>query len=310
MTIFWVGGEEIDFSGAPVITLNAIGALDRQSVTGGGAHSVSFAGQTSVWMACLIYNYYAAPGFPIVGLRNSTSNSYIGVGAGSAKTTLACFIGDDIATPTMFCEAEYAAAYMERIDIHIEDYGSQSGRVMLYNDGNLVGNFTGNLVVGDGGALDQVILLRPVTASYCSSIIISDEDTRLMQLKTLTPDEAGVTNEWTGTYLDIADITLNASKCIYTNDADLTFQCKVSGMPEGYYSVKGVGLSYRVAKSSPGLRIIHGIYVSGAETVSSAVDIDTYWESKLQLYQVNPVTSVAFTPEDIEEIRMVFRSSV
>lgn len=309
MTILWVGGEDIDFDGAPIGVSSGIGTLDRQSVSGGGAYSLSFAGQTSVWMGCLVNNFYASPNTPIVGLRNSASNSYIGVGAGTTKTTLACFIGNDLMTPTKICEASYSATYMERIDINIINYGS-SGRVKLYNAGSLVKDYTDNLVSGSGGALDQVMLLRATYNSYCSSIIVADEDTRLMQLKTLTPNEAGSVNEWEGTYLDIAEVTLNTSKCIYTNDASRSFKCKVSDMPEGYYSVRAVALSYRVAKSSPGLRVIHGIHVTGVDHPSTAVDIDSYWESKLQMYQVNPQTGINFTTEDVNDIQILFGSTV
>jgi hypothetical protein len=307
MTILWCGAEDSDLTGTLVNIGNSSDSFRRCVISSSYlAHSISFTPQTSLWIAYNTTDYMYNNNHKYVGVRNSTSGSWVGGGSSSAGS-LAVYKGNN-AGSTQLATSSYITEHIDRVDLHIESYGA-AGRIRGYSNGYLTVDYGGDLVTGDGGSLDQVVLLESGFYTIAvAGIIVSTEDTRLLYIKTMVPDATGDTTSWSGTYADINEMTLNNTTAIYTDTADAEFQCNVTGMPSGVYSVKAVAVAYQIAQGSPGLEIQHGIRSGTTTYLEAAQAVDTYWEPKIKIYETNPITSNPFSPAEVNAIQMAFKA--
>jgi hypothetical protein len=129
-----------------------------------------------------------------------------------------------------------------------------------------------------------------------------------MRLKTLAPSAAGDANDWTGTYEDVDETSIYDSDKIYSATDNTDFQCNLTGMPSGTWSVKAVKVAVRCVDSSGSTGIQLGIKSGGTVDVGDTQTASGYWQTKERLMTVNPVTGVAFTPAEIEALQINLRA--
>jgi hypothetical protein len=312
MTILWCGGEDLDFNGYVEYPWNT---CDSSFARGGIASSTwslsnRFETNSNVWLSFL---------FVHPGILGSVAEAMVGIGCIDKSTYIIVYSDKNndyvhimkniLGVSTTI--ASVSAAISEgsyRFDLNIQDYGTNP-ICKLYLNGILIINYSGTLSL-DNGDIDCTLLAHRIgTNAGVSEIIVADEDTRLMRLKTLAPSAAGDTStNWTGAYTDIDETTLSNADKIYSATADADFQANLTGMPTGTYSVKAVKVAARAVDGSGSLGMALGVKTGGTVNVGATETCSGYWQTKERLMTVNPVTGVAWTPADIEALQLNIRA--
>lgn len=329
MAILWCGGEDLDFAAGvtlPAVDTSSgrfrsayarcdIGALNSSSYP----KSVAFPGGavTSAWLSMQFYPVNSGglgTGALLIGLINSsTPSSGLWFATSSSYDDQCAVCKYDGTTITqLVAESGHSIvqASLYKIDLEVISYGA-SGTVNLYVGGSLVATYTGNVAVSGITNLDTVVIQGNHT-NYAgfSEIIVASEDTRAMSLATAPPSGAGSTDQWTGAYTDVDEITIDDSTPIYTNSTGKDEQFTVGSLPSGTFAVRAV---MRVARASstagatatqvaPGFNISGTVYDQGLQATT------TSWETLQALYSQNPATSANWTTSDIGSLESNERS--
>ena len=325
MSILWCGGELEDFFNSSGVNIVDVTGYRRTNFSrcSLGIGSTCFLLShpvtpfTSAWLSFYAYTGISQPSTQIgIGLRNSNSGEWIGIGGGSIAYRMGLYkwIGTGAAVKLTEESGTSYSYGLKKMDIQVSNYGS-NGTVNVWVNGILVINYTGNLVASIETELDQIYILA--TGTYFSNInyseiILADEDTRGMSLKTLTPDAAGDTNNWNNDYTNINELGFglyNNVDGIYTESAEQDFQCNLTGMPpEGDFDVVAVNGSAYVSDNSGSLDIQLGMKTNGSINLGSTESLDSSKKSINKLWHTNPITSNAFTPSEIDSLQGMLRS--
>jgi hypothetical protein len=320
MTILWCGGEDVDFEDivyvedGHCVSANARCALNILNAPIPYAKSYAFTDVTSCWCSYMFYcNTFASTNALMLGLSKKGSNAWIGMGCGSIAKKAALFKYDGT-TITKLSEETGTSVIdsfiLNKVDIQIINYGV-NGTINLFINGALVTTYTGDLTVLSNASLNIVHLVRTAssTAGFVSEVIVADEDTRLMRLKTHAPDAAGDSStNWTGAYTGIDEVASTDTDKIYSSTNDADFQCNLSGMPPGAYRVKAVKAVVRAVDGSGSMGVALGVKTGGTVDVGSTETCSGYWQSKERLMTVNPVTGVEWTPAEVEALQLNIRA--
>jgi len=324
MSIIWCGGEELDFIKNSVNAPAFASSYSRTSYARGAiqlyAHNTPYLSNifTSVNSNTWLHWYMQHQSgtvidtncFP-VGLYNSVTGDAIGVNFNAsdywciskrtAAGTITNFVEDTVAAISLNTLTSY--------DLHIETYGS-SGAIHFYRNGNLMLTYTGDITVGSTTDFNQVQLRRinSTWGTYISEIIVADEDTRLMSLKTLAPNAAGDTNNWEGTYANIDELAYSDADTIYTDTVEEDAIFNLTGMPAGDFICKAVKIVFRGTDGVGGIGVQAGIKTNSALHLGSTITLGGVWDQYEQLYNQNPETLNRFTPAEIEALQIAFRS--
>jgi hypothetical protein len=330
MTILWAGGEDIDFTGS--YSLNtASTALRRVDfsrcalvVTSNGSTAISNPTTpfSSAWVSMQMYNTgwgtHSAV-FLGLGIFNSATGSWIGIGNDASTANKINIVKWNGTTKTRLAAetiASLSTSVLFKIDFELINYGV-NGTFRVYVNGTLAVEYTGDISSNGDTTLDSVNCLCESSANgprlNISEVIIADEDTRLLSLKTLAPNAAGDINEWTGAYTAIDEVTLSDADVIHTDQFDKDFQCNLTGMPTGDFIVKAVKTSTRAADGIGGIGLKSGIKTNATEHepgvhLGSTVELDGSWQLIERLYQQNPITSNRFTPAEIDALQLAYQS--
>jgi len=325
MSIIWCGGEPIDFKKNTVASLKFGNSSTyyRPSMSRGGIqlgdgggpyYSNTFTPVSSgIWLHWFMYHQSIAAidvdCFPI-SLCNSVTgdaigvgfdtNEYWSIGKRTSDGTVTWFVSENSKTFNGDC-IQY--------DLHIDTYGS-NGIISFYVDGHLLLTYSGDIRVGTTTNFDQVMLrvLDNNWSTFISEIIVADEDTRLMSLKTLAPNAAGDTNQWTGAYTDIDDIIANDADTVYTNVVEQDVQFNLTGMPAGNFICKGVKIIARSTDSTGDTGMQMGIKTNGAVHLGDTIILEGTWNQYEVFYDQNPETISQFTPVEIDALQLAFKS--
>jgi hypothetical protein len=311
MTILWCGGEDIDF---PNGVFGSAGTWDTDFARTAN-HGSSFCQSNkfsdtpieSIWLSQRIYTYPSSGRF---GTGLSMFGSYDGIYIGcTTKIALYKYSGTTWALLMEESGNNNVNGFLE-IDMQISNFGINAN-VSVYCNGNLIIEYTGDITTPNiENGFDCVSIGNDSNYFYPSEIIVADEDTRLMRLKTLAPSAAGDTSaNWTGAYTDIDETTLSDSDKIYSSTNNADFQCNLTGMPSGAWSVKAVKVAARCVDGSGSTGIQLGVKSGGTVGSGNTQTASGYWQTKEILMQVNPVTGVAFTPAEIEALQINLRAA-
>ncbi len=193
----------------------------------------------------------------------------------------------DLATAT----GNFAAAgTVQQLDFKVDFTCSGGSNSKVYIDGVLVINYTGSLCTDAATTLDTVVLAAInnsagfASQAWCdnndggtcwSEIVLADEDTRSMRVRTLVPPAAGNTQGWTPNTLANVD-KLNVADSTFVSDAtgNVLSQWKTpSAAPTGTWGVKSVSIEARLLASTTGpqnfdwsWRISNADYLAGTTT--------------------------------------------
>jgi len=322
MTIFWCGAEDIDFR------------ANNQSLTISSSHFDDQFSRCAIYMSASMtsevwikftetpitdylwvgFKYDAgailssAASILALSLYNGNTPIHLRTGPSGSNTKMELVINDTVCGIT----ATTVLSQDCKIDVEVLNFSSEyEGTVKVYVDAIEVISYTGIL----GNAIDTgLCCLRFRSTStnfiwYFSQVIVADEDTRLLSVKTLAPNAAGDTNQWSGAYTDIDETTLDISDAIRTQEADKLFTTNLTGLPTGKWATRAVKV---VAASSPakdGLGLQVGIKTNDEVHLGDSVIPTFEYDNPIyKMFQINPATSEPFTMAEIEALQIAIKS--
>ena len=323
MTILWCGSEQADFEIAGTFSYITNTDYFRSSVARCSYLVSEFSRITSppvtpftsAWLSFRFvqtsFQGSASP-YPGVGFYNSSNGAFIGICNGSVtgKVAIGTYQGGSAGTRLAQENGLSMSTSLLKVDIQLSNYGS-NGTINIFINGNLVVSYTGDLTVNGATNLDQMCFICTSTVffrGYISELILADEDTRGMSLHTLTPNASGDTNDWTNDYDSLNDIRINEFSVIHTDTMEDDFQCNLSDMTDGDFDIKAVKVS---AKASDGLGskgIQVGIKTNSDIDLSSVQNLSSAWETKSNIWSINPITSQPFTVAEINALQGMIRA--
>lgn len=321
MSIIWCGGEEIDFpNGGSVEPYLATPYYDpvysrcgiHPLATFGTIKSILFTGITSGWIHCYITMgslTYTIPG--MIGICQSSNSKGLWVGIPDSSKKFAIRTGDDASYNTLASESGTSLEGGDRLDLYFSGLGV-SENVKLYHNGTLIIDFTGDVSQSSMSLLDCVYLRGGHSMfgnmTHFSQIIVADEDTRLMSLKTLVPNAAGDLNEWSGLYTDVDEGYLSDADTIYTTEGSKSVQLNLTGMPTGNFNVKAVKVIGRAADGTGVLDIKAGVKTNSVVHLGDQKGLEGAWKSVEEMFNTNPETANPFTSGEIDALQIAFQS--
>jgi hypothetical protein len=322
MTILFAGGEDIEFPDRTTggmytssgfrtdyarasIDLTSDGYIRCPTVTPFSSAWLTFHWQRS--------SYWGNNNFRVGGLRNYSTDDWIGFGCGDSGGKV-CIFKDDGSSLTTLAISNGAPVVgvvtLYRFDLQVLNYGT-NGTVNVFVNNDLTVSYTGNIAFGET-TLDQLEIRSNDGFAYASGrvseVILADEDTRLMSLKTLTPNAAGDTNDWTGAYTDIDEIIVNDADTISTDTAEQDAQFNLTSLPAGNFDIKAVIATARMADGLGTLDAQLGIKTNGSVNLGSTITLDSGWQTFQQMWTQNPITASPFTISEINSLQAMVRS--
>lgn len=321
MTILLVGAEDIDFPDRDVIGMYTAGgyrsdyaraAINMNDICYLRSHT--FTPLSSAWITCQWdrSSYWGGNDNRVIGFENSSNNDWIGFGSGDSASKVAIFKYNGSLTRLAVSDSKPISAVSElyRFDLQVLNYGT-NGTVNVFVNGALQVSYTGDIAFGQT-TFDRIYIQSDDglgdASGKISEIIVADEDTRLMSLKTLAPNASGDLNEWAGDYDSIDDITVNDADTVSTDTAEEDIQFNLSDLPAGNFDIKAVVASARMADGLGTLDAQLGIKTNGSVNLGSTQILDSGWETKRQIWTQNPITASPFTISEINALQGMMRS--
>ncbi len=203
----------------------------------------------------------------------------------------------------------FAALTLHHVTMHVTSWGA-TATVDLYLDGGLTPriSYTGNLTFGSTTAnIDSLIGLGGnFTSLWCSEQVVSDEDTRLGSVSTGPPNGAGGTDDWTGAYTDVNEITLDTGTAVYVNTAAKDEQFATGGLPSGLWAIKGKKISATCCKTSTSTpdHVALGVFEGGTVSAGTPQAMVTAWGTYNRVMILNPRTSAAWLQAQTTQINL------
>ena len=315
MTILWCGGEDLDFAdiGYYTRTETSYGVdttFSRMSFEGTVPNSniifPTIAPFSSIWLHSRIY-IDSVTNAMALGVSKSGTGAWIGFGLGSAMNKAAIYKYDGTTATKLVEESTGTIQYNATVDVNLVNY-STSGQVVVYVNGLRVLDYTGDVTSASQTSLDRLHLFLGDNM-HMSQIIMADEDTRLMHVKTHAPNAAGDSStNWTGAYTDIDETVISYADKVYSSTDNADFQCNLTGMPTGSYRVKAVKVVARGFDGTGAMGMQLGVKTNGTVNVGNTETCSGYWKSKERLMTLNPVTGVEWTANDIENLQLNIRA--
>lgn len=315
MTILWCGGEDIDFPNGTLPSMED-GSSFRRSVyargsiyCGSHAWSKSVAEFTSGWLS---FQSYCGSGYLVymIGAVVDDGDSGLWIGKDISDHIILAK-RESSGWTTIATSASTTCTGLRRFDVQFS-WGA-SVNVKVYMDENLEIDYTGDTTISGSTGYSRVGFCGG-SASYkstTSEIILADEDTRLMSLKSLVPNAAGDANAWTGTYADVDELWLSDADVLNVDINNAEVQMNLTGMPAGSFDVRAVKLSARTTKTSDSTptKVALGVKTDGTIDNDSGHSItDEIFDTCERLMVINPVTGSAFTSDEVEVLQINFKS--
>ena len=324
MSILWCGGEDLDFPTGPQYistnssyrrsdycrcaldtNVNPAGLVYRSKTFPGGA-------VTSFWLSVQFWHTGTAtsPGRKIGLGKASSINKGFFVGIDTASNLKLAIYKFDGSTETKIAttaDVVLESNSLTKIDVHVTSYGA-SAAVAVYVNGESSPclEYSGNISVSGVTDLDCCMMFSTWnTAVLVSEIIIADEDTRTFSLASLYPESAGSLNEWENEYTEIDEASLNDADTIYTDTAELEFNCNLAALPSGNFSVVAVKVSARACKTADATAgaLAIGVLTLGELSVGDNETMTTAWDNYENLMQENPISSEVWTPTEMNQLQ-------
>jgi hypothetical protein len=324
MAVIWCGGEDSDFTGSFTVDTNTShfrSTFARCAIVPTGttmALSNTFAPVSSFWLSFRLFGglqvgngligmIQASSGKGLFMVQNTDTNTgNIGIYKydGTTFTLLAKESGATFGNPSN----------LARIDIQVSNWGA-STNVVLYANGVSKITWTGDLSFA--GAVTGINCLQlngtsQPQAFLISEIILATEDTRAWPgLQNLALTGAGTTDQWTGVYSTINQVTLSDTTPNYTNTAGQDQQFNITDLISGVFLIKAVKVTARAAVSASPTptKIAIGYNSGGTVAVGPAQTVATAYAPIEQLDAINPVTGLAWAQSDMNALQLNLRSA-
>jgi len=313
-TIYWSGGEDIDFPNGPnsaCSMTNSGYSTNRpgygrgvvNACSAGYVRSLSFTAQTSVWIHAqstgdsdqALGLGKSGTGYSVLFAVDLNGVAYLGTWDGTTWTTL-----EQTASGTI-----PSGGATTQLDMQISSYGASCVLNLYMNAASSpLLTYSGNCTVGGNTSLDTVFLRYTGGGYYAegySEIIVASSDTRALSLVTLAPNANGTTQSWaTPAYTNINPISINDSNFTSDNNNGDVTQYKMNCLPSGTFSIKDVRIVTRGTEVSGGLTHINsGFYNGSSDQLGTAAAQTTSFFPFINDFTTNPFTSSGWQQSDI-----------
>lgn len=328
MGILFCGGEIEDFSILGTVSATTTTSRFRSAYArialepaGGGLSTnnakASFASSSQFWATFRLstatsftanssFVVFSIGGAARLRLRLTSSSTgstfFVDKYDGTTGTTLATSTGT-LATSTLY-----------RFDVAVS-YGA-AGRVRVWLDGTLaLDTGTIDTTVSGATALDGVhfaaMSTTTSTTMFISEVIVADEDTRPLSLKTLAPNATGDSSQWTGAYTDVDETTASDTDVLSSATAGQVTNMECTGMPAGAsgLAVRAVKVVASALRGTSGpQKLALGVKSGSTSGYSADLTLDTGYTTVSNTWTVNPATSAAFTGAEIDSLKLAVKS--
>lgn len=322
-TILFAGGEDIDFTTSGTVTIStntahfrSAYARESQEISGTTADPAtnrlivpSFANQTTIWVhaetfpsaatttsAAQAIGIYGSDGVRRILVRGTGTIGQVKI---STRTTAGVIT--DLVTCT---SAQWpTSAVLSKIDFFV-NY-AVSGEVTFYLNGVSLCDYTGDVTTNSVTAVNQVDFAGPASGGLIdwSEIIVSDGDTRGMNLATLAPVAAGNTQAWSGVVGNINPTTINDANVISTASNSQISEWTIPTLPSGSFTVPAVIQVARGLKGASGPTNFDYIARPGSgssDNASADVPLQTSATNYAQhIWATNPNCSCGWVTSDL-----------
>lgn len=332
-TILWAGGEDVDGQLIGTVSTNTSSTFYRSGYArlalGATFNSVTdppanrfmtpvVANQSTLWVHAETYqgvgnltslgmnalSIYATDGLPHIMIRGTGTAGQIKLSKESASSTYT-----DLATCT---SGVWPAASLHKLDLFL--HYAVAGEVTLYIDGTQACDFIGDVTTDSLTAVNQVSFAGiniSTETDYWSELILSDSDTRNMNLVTLSPAANGTTMAWSGTVSNVNGTNYNDTSALTTGTSNLIAEFTTGTLPAGSFTIPAVVQSARVEIGTSGPQ--HFCYVvrpgsGSSDFCSSNIAPTTAFANYQNIWAQNPATSGGWTNGDLSGIQYGIQS--
>lgn len=199
------------------------------------------------------------------------------------------------------------------LDVNFKIHATDGFIKVYFNNGSLAYEFYGNTTVGGVTAIDNIrFSCQTVIGSLAySNIILADEDTRGMMLRTMNPDAAGDLNEQTGVFSDVNKAVINDTTGLTSATADQITTVGLASPPvAGNSVINRVLVQSRAIRGATGpqktnnlLRVDGVNYHKPDRTLS-----DTLPKVLTDEFQLNPATGLRWSYAELVALQAGVRS--
>jgi hypothetical protein len=318
MTILWCGGEDIDFNGGNI----SIDTTSTYYRTAWSRCAINMyrtpliytptlsSPVTSFWFSTIFYFNYLSVSFelmPLVQFESQNKTGYLQI---QLVTSTKDFRINRNGTIISSASSGIVTDKLYKIDICVSDFNQENtGNIKVYLDGELKLDYTETLYSGTLDSIDRCRFYGDLyyASWYISELIWADDDTRLKNLKTLVPNAAGDTSEWTGAYTDINEIVYSSNTFLTTEDPNKLNLVGLSNLGLTLYAVKAVKVFSFVSPAFNGIGLKIGIKTNNTLYLDS-IKQPTWTEQLENIYNVNPYTSLPFTIGEVDALQVAIES--
>lgn len=295
VVIYWMGGEDLDFSFGDALTFGSAAGRFRSGYARGYiyptlsntlAKSNIFSGGeiTSGWLASQYWWSDEVTNRRKVGFGKSgtTKGLYWGH-SNTAANKIALFKYDGATMTQLAAESgnTFIGYTLHKICMSIVSYGA-SATVKVYVDTTEVISYTGDVSISGVSGFDSVFISSqgdsyPQNQDH-SEIMVADGDIRAISVVTVAPNAAGDANQWDGgVYSDIDETTIDDNDLVYVNSADKDAQFNLGNLPTTQLriiSTKIVARAWKSADASVGTLKL-GVKSGGSVDVDAGRSLTT-----------------------------------
>lgn len=328
MAILFMGGEELDFErlyGSAATSVSAAtfrsgfarASLMCPGLMGSAARGLFTQPSANFWFTARIHadaTVWIDSGWTTFLTFSDGLVKRLGFQVNGTTRALRVVKWDDGGNPfvlTGTSESFIQSIALHRIDVQIT-YGT-TGRIRFYFNQVQFADFTGDITSGSTTTLNSFTVSTmnnsDSRATYYSEIIAAERDTRTLSLRTHAPVATSTGHEWLGSQSDVAEITLNETTMITTEEADKLAKFTVNSLPAGNFSVRAFSVAAYAARGSTGPQGIQlGVGTNGTDSFSATKTLDTGWTRISQIFETNPVTNTVWTINEVNSIEITAKS--
>lgn len=200
-----------------------------------------------------------------------------------------------------------------------EDYwniyirATSSGQVRILVDGEAQYDFEGAM---DGiGSISSMVFLGPsngTNRATWSQVVVSDEANTQYRVVTLAPNGNASEQDWSGSYTDIDEESLDDSDGIATTSTSATSGFALTNLTEeqGDFLIKGFQVSARVQREDTGApsQFQLGVRIGSTSYWGSTQTADIGFEPYIQLWENSPATGTTWTETEVNDAVALIRT--
>lgn len=277
------------------------------------------AAQSSLWFHMDYYgdNSWTA-NLNILEIRSSTYGVVARLRVTAYETVIA-EVYDGAAWISFGTFSPFASFNVVTVDVNLS-IAPTGGQASWYVNGGLVGTYTGDTQGFAATTIIDNVRIQNNTSSsdfsWFSQVIVADEDTRGMKVSTLAPNGTGALADWTGTFADVDETTINDSDFISASVADageLFTMTDLSSTAQNGYEVKAVVQSARASKGLTGPQNLqYYMYSNGTVNASPNITgiVNNFATLPQYVWANDPSTGSPWTIANVNNLQAGFKSIV